>query len=70
MIVRYKTVPDQQEVNRLTTLDASTKRAYSRLPMRAIRVPVDQLISLADEADVEVLRGRVCRDSPCIQFFR
>jgi len=55
VIVRYKTVPDQQEVNRLTTLDASTKRAYSRIPMRAIRVPVDKLDSLADDADVEYI---------------
>ena len=61
VIVRYKRVPDQQEVNRLTTLDASTKRAYNRLPMRAIRVPVDKLYTLADDADVEFITPRQAR---------
>jgi len=55
VIVRYKTKPDQRELNRISLLDASTKRAYNRLPMRAIRVPVDKLYTLADDADVEFI---------------
>ena len=52
VIVTYREMPDAAEEARGKKLGADTKRAYGRLPMRALSVPAGRLNALANSANV------------------
>lgn len=55
VIVRYKEAPDQWEVKRIKGLGGEAYRSYGRLPLRAVRIPVQSLEGLANGKDVEFI---------------
>lgn len=55
VIVTYKQMPTQAENHRVEHLGGETKRAYGRLPMRAMSIPAHALEGLAHNKNIKFI---------------
>ncbi len=53
VIVQYHAMPDTAENSRLATLNAQTRRSYSKLKMRALKIKANKLDKLASHPRVK-----------------